>query len=63
MTDNDYYKLRAWLSVLRDVATEYSGRTLDNIIQNVEARVKDYEIRHKTKDNGREKQKGYPRGC
>ena len=38
-------KLKAWLAVLRDVAEEYSGRTLDNIIDNIEARVKDAERR------------------
>lgn len=40
-------KLLEWLTVLKDVQTEYSGRTLDNIIDNVEARVKDYETRNK----------------
>lgn len=38
-------KLKAWLAVLKDVAEEYSGRTLDNIIGNIEARVKDAERR------------------
>ena len=39
------HKLKAWLAVLKDVAEEYSGRTLDNIIDNIEARVKDAERR------------------
>lgn len=40
MMDYEYLKLRAWLAVLKDVAKEYSGRTIDNVIQNVEDRVK-----------------------
>ncbi len=34
------HKLKAWLAVLQDVAEEYSGRTIDNVIQNVQDRVK-----------------------
>ena len=41
----EYLKLKAWLSVLKDVQKEYSGRTLDNIISNVEDRVEDAERR------------------
>lgn len=33
-------KLRLQLSVLKDVVKEYKGRTIDNIITNLEARVK-----------------------
>lgn len=32
-------KLKFNLSVMREVAKEYSGRTIDNIIQNYEARI------------------------
>lgn len=38
-------KLKAWLAVLKDVAEEYSGRTLDNIIANIQDRVDDAERR------------------
>lgn len=40
--NNDYElnKLRAQLSVLNDVMEEYSGRTIDNIVSNLEARIK-----------------------
>ncbi len=33
------HKLKAWLAVLKDVAEEYSGRTIDNVIQNIQDRV------------------------
>ena len=48
MTDYEYHKLRAWLSVLKDVVREYKGRTLDNIIDNVQARV-DHEKKRREK--------------
>ena len=37
------FRLRAQLSVLKDVAEEYRGRTIDNIITNIEARLSFYE--------------------
>lgn len=42
---NDYatLKLKAQASVLRDLMKEYSGRTLDNILANIESRIKYYE--------------------
>lgn len=41
MNDNyDTLKLRAQVAVLKDVAEEYGGRTIDNIIVNLEARIK-----------------------
>lgn len=33
-------KLRAQAAVLRDLMREYSGRTIDNILQNLESRIK-----------------------
>ena len=36
-------KIRAQLAVLRDVMKEYKGRTIDNIINNLEARLNYYE--------------------
>lgn len=43
--DNIYNELRirAQLSVLRDVQKEYTGRTIDNIIDNLQARLDFYE--------------------
>lgn len=37
---NDTLRLRAQVAVLKDVAKEYSGRTIENIISNLEARIK-----------------------
>ena len=36
-------RIRAQLSVLRDVQKEYTGRTIDNIIDNLQARLDFYE--------------------
>ena len=32
--------MRAQLSVLKDIVRHYPGRTIENIIQNIEARIK-----------------------
>ena len=42
---NDYHltKLRAQRAILEEVAREYSGRTLENIIDNLTQRIKFYE--------------------
>lgn len=37
-------RLRMQLSVLRTVAKEYSGRTLENVIDNIESRIKSIEV-------------------
>lgn len=37
---SDLYRLRAQLSVLKDVAKDYPRRTIENIITNIEARIK-----------------------
>ena len=42
MTQEDYHRLSSQLLILRQVAKEYSGKTIDNIIQQMEARVKQY---------------------
>lgn len=36
----DTLKLRAQVAVLKDVAREYPGRTIENVISNIEARIK-----------------------
>lgn len=36
-------KLKAQAAVLRDLMTDYSGRTIDNILANIETRIKYYE--------------------
>ena len=40
MTDYELNKLKAQLAILKDVMEEYSGRTIDNIVANIEARIK-----------------------
>ena len=40
MTQQDYEKIKSQLEVLREVAEVYSGRTIDNIIQQLEACAK-----------------------
>lgn len=36
MKEADYYKLTARIAMLKEIATEYSGKTIDNIIQQME---------------------------
>lgn len=48
--DYELMKLRAQVSVLKDVAKEYSGRTIDNIIANLESRIKTRETWNESKD-------------
>lgn len=41
---NELHRLKAQLSVLQDVLEEYDGyRTLTNVIQNIESRIKKLE--------------------
>ena len=43
---NELHKLKAQLAILQDVLEEYDGyRTLTNVIQNIEARIKTIEGR------------------
>ena len=43
MTNSDYIRLQAQLAVLKDVAVDYSGKTINNIIQQLEARKEEVE--------------------
>ena len=43
MNDYNLLRLKAQVSVLRDVAKEYRGRTIENIISNLESRINFYE--------------------
>lgn len=38
-SDMELFKLRAQLSVLKDVKKDYPFRTIENIIQNIGARI------------------------
>lgn len=41
MTQAEYIRLKAQVAVLKEVAEEYSGKTIDNIIVQIEARLKE----------------------
>ena len=43
MTQGEYTRLVAQIAVLKEIAEEYSGKTIDNIIVQMEARRKDVE--------------------
>lgn len=43
MSKAEYYIIKGQLSVLREVAEVYGGKTIDNIIQQLESRVKEAE--------------------
>lgn len=45
MSKSELSRLKAQIAVLRDVAKEYHGRSIDNIIDNLGARVKYIEER------------------
>lgn len=38
--NNETHRLRAQAAILKDVAQDYPGRTIENIIANIEARIK-----------------------
>ncbi len=42
MTQGDYNRLASQIGMLRQIAAEYSGKTIDNIIQQMEARAEAY---------------------
>ena len=42
MTQQDYDRLKSQLEVLRQVAKDYPGKTIDNIIMQMEARENEY---------------------
>ena len=43
MTTPEYTRLEAQIAVLREVAAEYPGKTIENIIAQMEARKKEVE--------------------
>lgn len=44
MTELEYHKVKAQIGVLERLQPVYSGRTLDNIIVNLKARVREAEL-------------------
>jgi len=47
MKHSEYNKLKFQLAVLKDIAVSYAGRTIDNVIQNIESRVRYIEDKEK----------------
>lgn len=43
MKTSEYFLQKMHLAVLKTIAKEYSGKTIDNIIQQIESRIKEYE--------------------
>lgn len=41
ITEADRIKITAQISVLKEIALEYNGKTIDNIIQQLEMRLAD----------------------
>ena len=41
MTKEDYLRLSVHIAMLEDIAEEYSGKTIENIIAQMEARKKE----------------------
>lgn len=40
MTNADYIRVKATIAVLKEVEADYKGQTIDNIIRQIESRVK-----------------------
>ena len=43
MTNGEYIRIKAQIAVLRELQTDYSHKTLDNVLQGLEARVREAE--------------------
>ena len=43
MTQVEDIRLKAQIAVLKEIALDYSGKTINNIIQQMESRVKEVE--------------------
>lgn len=46
MTKEEYLRLSVHIAMLEDIAEEYSGKTIENIIAQMEARRKEVENAH-----------------
>ena len=46
MTQGEYTRLVAHIAVLKEISEEYSGKTIDNIIVQMEARKKEVDNAH-----------------
>ena len=45
MTQDEYTQMKKHLQVLKEVAEQYAGRSIDNIIMQLEARIKHHEAK------------------
>lgn len=43
ITNGQYIRLKALLPILKEVQIDYSGKTIDNIIQQIDRRIKEVE--------------------
>lgn len=43
MKQVDYIRMKAQIAILKEIAMEYHGKTIDNIIQQMEATAKEVE--------------------
>lgn len=43
MSNIEQFHLKRQLSLLKHIAKDYSGKTIDNIIQQIESRIKEFE--------------------
>lgn len=41
MTFGESFKLKVWISILKDISLYYKGKTIENIIYQLESRVKE----------------------
>ena len=41
MTIRDYIRLKAQVAVLKEIAMDYPGKTIENVIVQIEARLKE----------------------
>ena len=48
MTKEDYLRLSVHIAMLKDIALEYPGKTIENIIVQMEARKKEVEKNERT---------------
>lgn len=51
MTEQELFRIKAQKAVLEDVAKEYPGRTIENIIQNMDARITNFEKQQRNGKN------------
>ena len=45
MTKEDYLRLSVHIAMLEDIAEEYPGKTIENVIAQMESRKKEVEIK------------------